>query len=205
MTTPPPPHQVWNDRYRPATYLFGTEPNDFLVEQAAGLPPGDVLCIAEGEGRNSVYLAELGHRVSAIDLAESGVTKTLDLARSRDVWVDATVGDLAEFDFGENRWDLIVSIFAHTPPAVRTRIHRMMAAALRPGGRLVLEAYTPSQVGRGTGGPPVPELTMTLDELRRDLVGLTLLHAVEMDRPVIEGIGHTGVGAVVQVVAERTG
>ncbi len=193
----------WEDRFSAEDYLYGTEPNTYLRAAVADLPIGDVLCIAEGEGRNATFLAGLGHRVTSVDLTEAGVAKTRRLAAERGLTVEALVGDLADFDLGRDRWDTIVSIFAHTPPSVRTRIHGLLSAALRPGGRLVLEAYTPNQVGRGTGGPPVPELTMTLTELRRDLVGLTIVHGAELERPVIEGVGHTGVGAVVQVIAER--
>ena len=117
--------------------------------------------------------------------------------------VAAVVGDLAVFDLGTNRWDAMVSIFAHMPPGVRRDLHSRVVAALKPGGMFLLEAYTPSQVGRGTGGPSVPELTMTLDGLREELAGLDFVHGEELDREVVEGAGHTGVGAVVQVIARR--
>jgi hypothetical protein len=131
------------------------------------------------------------------------VAKTLRLAESRGVTVDAAIGDLAEFDIGADRWDLIVSIFAHMAPEARRDLHRRVVAALKPGGMFLLEAYTPQQVGRGTGGPPTPETTMTLDALRSELAGLELVHAQELDRDVIEGPGHTGCGAVVQVIARK--
>jgi SAM-dependent methyltransferase len=199
----PTPRDMWEQRYGAAEYIYGTEPNDFLRTSVDGFTPGRALCYADGEGRNSVFLAEQGWQVSAIDLTESGVAKTHRLAAERGVTVDAQVADLADYDPGESQWDLIVSIFAHTPPPIRTRVHNAIATALAPGGHLVLEAYTPDQIGRGTGGPPVPELTMTLDELRRDITGLELVHAAELERPVVEGPGHTGVGAVVQVIARR--
>ena len=201
--TAPTPRDMWEQRYGADEYIYGTEPNDFLRASVVELAPGRALCYAEGEGRNSVFLAEQGWQVSAIDLTEAGVAKTRRLAADRSVIVDAEVADLADYDLGENQWDLVVSIFAHMPPPIRTRIHNAMASALAPGGRLVLEAYTPDQIGRGTGGPPVPELTMTLDELQRDLIGLDIVHAAELERTVVEGPGHTGVGAVVQVIARR--
>jgi SAM-dependent methyltransferase len=194
---------MWEQRYGIEAYLFGTEPNEFLRSSLASLPRGTVLCLAEGEGRNAVFLAENGYEVHSVDLTEAGVAKTLRLAESRDVRVDAVVGDLAEFDIGTDRWDLIVSIFAHMAPAARRGLHRRVVAALKPAGVLLLEAYTPQQVGRGTGGPSTPETTMTLDALRVELAGLELLHAAELDRDVIEGPGHTGAGAVVQVIARK--
>ena len=127
----------------------------------------------------------------------------LVVAAERGVELTTVVADLADYDLGSERWDLIVSIFAHTPPPVRRAIHAGVASALRPGGRFVLEAYTPDQIGRGTGGPPVPELTMTLAGLRDELTDLDLEVGRELVRPVVEGSGHTGDGAVVQVIARR--
>ena len=194
---------MWEQRYGTETYLFGTEPNEFLRSCMSLLPSGVALCLAEGEGRNAVFLAENGHEVHSVDLTEAGVSKTRALADGRGVTVDAAVGDLADFDIGAERWDLIVSIFAHMAPATRRDLHRRVVAALKPSGMFLLEAYTPEQVGRGTGGPPSAETTMTLVGLRTELVGLEFLHAEELDRDVIEGPGHTGSGAVVQVIARK--
>jgi SAM-dependent methyltransferase len=199
---PPDPRAPWESRYGSTeAYLYGTEPNDFLRASVEGLPAGDVLCLADGEGRNGVHLATLGHRVTSVDLTESGLAKAARLATERGVELTTVVADLADYDLGTDRWDLIVSIFAHTPPPVRAGVHASIAGALRPGGRLVLEAYTPDQIGRGTGGPPVPQLTMTLEGLRQELTGMRIEHGLETVRSVVEGPGHTGEGAVVQVIA----
>lgn len=208
MTTPPPdamtPAEMWEARYgADPGFIYGTEPNDFLREQVADLPLGEVLCLADGEGRNGVYLAGLGHRVTSVDLTQAGIAKAQRLATERGVELTTVVADLADYDLGEDRWDIVVSIFAHTAPDIRARIHGALASALRPGGRLILEAYTPDQIGRGTGGPRSPEFTMTLAGLRNELAGLTIDHGVETLRSVIEGGGHTGEGAVVQVVAGK--
>lgn len=194
----------WEQRYGSSPeYLYGTEPNDFLAASADALPPGDALCIADGEGRNGAFLASLGHNVTSVDLTEAGMAKAARLAEANGVELTTVVADLTDFDFGVERWDLIVSVFAHTEPVVRRRIHGIVATALRPNGRFILEAYTPDQVGRGTGGPPTPELTMTLDGLRQELTGMVIESGVETVRPVIEGTGHTGDGAVVQLIAAR--
>lgn len=195
------PKQLWESRYGTDAYLYGTEPNDFLRSAAAALTIGSALCIADGEGRNGVYLATLGHDVTSVDFTASGMAKASRLAAQAGVELVTLVADLVEFDFGIDRWDLVVSIFAHTPPPLRRRVHASIAAALRPGGTFILEAYTPDQLGRGTGGPPVAELAMTLDGLRSELTNLHLEHAQETVRNLIEGPGHTGDGAVVQVVA----
>ena len=198
-----PAREQWEQRFGAEEYLYGTEPNGFLREQVGQLPAGPVMCLAEGEGRNAVFLAEQGRTVSSIDLTEAGVAKTLRLASDRDVQVDARTGDLAEVDLGRGQWSGIVSIFAHMPPAVRRDLHRRVVDALAPGGVLLLEAYTPAQVGRGTGGPPTTELTMSLAELRTELSGLEFVVAEELVRDVVEGAGHTGPGAVVQLVARK--
>lgn len=195
------PSQKWEARYGVDEYVYGTEPNDFLVEAVRDLPTGRTLCIADGEGRNGVYLASLGHEVTSVDLTEAGMAKAARLAETKGVALTTVVSDITDYDLGEGQWDLIVSIFAHMPPPVRQGLHRRIASALAPGGRLVLEAYTPDQVGRGTGGPPNPELTMTLAGLRDELTDMTIVEGREIVRPVIEGPGHTGDGAVVQVVA----
>lgn len=200
----PDARTMWEGRYGgTAEFVYGTEPNDFLADVAAGLPPGETLCVADGEGRNGVYLAGLGHRVTSVDLTDAGMAKAKMLAAERRVELTTIVADLADFDLGTDRWDLVVSIFAHTPPPIRRRLHRALATALKPGGRLILEAYTPDQIGRGTGGPPVPELTMDLERLDDELVGLDFEHRAEFVRSVVEGPGHTGDGAVVQVIARR--
>ena len=160
-----------------------------------------VLCLADGEGRNGVYLASLGHTVTSVDVSETGIAKAAKLAADQGVALTTVIADLVDFDLGENRWDLIVSIFAHTPPAIRRRVHASIASALRPRGVFVLEAFTPDQVGRGTGGPQVAEMTMTLDGLRSELADMTIRAGEERVRTVVEGVGHTGDGAVVQVVA----
>lgn len=194
---------MWDQRYAEKGYVYGTEPNDFLVEKAGGLSPGRVLCLAEGEGRNAVWLAEQGHEVLAVDASAVGLEKAQRLAAARGVSIETVIADLAAYPIPEGRFDLVVSIFCHLPAAVRHSLHRRVAQGLKPGGRLILEAYTLQQLGRGTGGPPVAELLYDLKTLRDDLHGLTLLHAAECERELHEGYLHDGVGAVVQLVAQR--
>ncbi len=197
----PTPKEEWEARFNAGSYIYGTEPNDFLVSAVTGLPPGDVLCLADGEGRNGVFLASIGHRVTSVDLTETGMARASTLASKRGVALATVVADLVDYDLGEERWDMIVSIFAHTPPGTRSRIHALIATALRPTGRFILEAYTPDQIGRGTGGPPVPELMMSLVGLGQELAGMRIESGREIVRPVMEGPAHTGDGAVVQIVA----
>lgn len=194
---------MWDQRYNTPDYVYGTEPNDFLASAIEELPIGQALCIAEGEGRNAVFLAEHGHQVLAVDSSAIGLEKAARLAAERGVRIATEVTDLAHFDVEADSWDTVISIFAHVPPAIRKPLHKKIVGGLRSGGVLLLEAYTPAQVGLGTGGPPLPELTMTLAELRQELLGLHFIHAVEQEREVIEGSLHTGRGAVVQVLAVK--
>lgn len=203
MSSPSPASQ-WEARYATTEYVYGTSPNDFLVAEVARLPKGPVLCIADGEGRNSVWLAEQGFTVTSIDLSASAVAKAVALATTRGVSVDARVADASTFDLGRATWSAVVSVFAHMPPDVRADLHRRVVEALAPGGVMLLEAYTPDQVGRGTGGPQDPALCMTLDSLRTELHGLEETYSATLVRPVIEGPLHSGDGSVVQYIATKT-
>ena len=194
---------MWDQRYNTAEYVYGTDPNDFLANVIAEIPKGRTLCIAEGEGRNAVFLAEHGHDVVAVDSSAVGLHKASQLAAERGVQITTVVADLAEFEIEPDSWDACVSIFAHVPPAIRRPLHRRIVEGLRSGGILVLEAYRPEQIELGTGGPPVPDLTMTLNALRDELDGLIFRYASELERDVVEGRYHSGKGAVVQVIAVK--
>ncbi len=193
----------WNDRYEGADYFYGTAPNDFLVAVAAEIPAGSVLCLAEGEGRNATFLAGRGHAVTAVDQSDAGLAKARALAHSRGVPLTAVAADLADFVIPPETWSGIVAIFMHLPPALRRTVLARAAAGLRPGGVFVMEAYRPAQLAYGTGGPREVTLLPTLTELRADLGDLEFLIAREIERDVREGGGHTGMSAVVQVLARR--
>ncbi len=193
----------WNTRYDQPDYVFGTEPNDFLVEMATRIPAGPVLCLAEGEGRNAVFLASRGHAVTAVDQSEVGLAKAQQLATARGVAIQTEVADLAEYVIEPAIWAAVVSIFLHIPEKLRRQTYRQAVAGLRPGGVFILEAYTPAQMGLGTGGPKDPALTPTLAQLREDLAGLDIEVGIERQREVLEGIGHTGMAEVVQVLARK--
>ena len=202
--TPVPPPPDWDARYAEPGWAFGTEPNDFLREFAHVLPAaGRVLCLAEGEGRNAVHLATLGHDVTAVDLSSVGLAKAARLAAERDVDLRTEVADLASYRIEPGSWDAIVSIFAHVPRVVREPLHRAVVAGLAPGGVLLLEAYTPRQLERGTGGPTDPTKFMTLAGLQQELAGLDWKMAREIEREVIEGRYHGGRSEVVQLIGRK--
>jgi SAM-dependent methyltransferase len=194
---------MWNERYAEDGFAYGTEPNTFLVQYARTVAPGRALDVAGGEGRNGLYLAGLGHRVTIVDGSSVGLAKARALAEERALAIETIEADLAAFEPSENAYDLIVSIWAHVPPIVRRALHARLVHALAPGGVFVLESYTPAQVARSTGGPRDPALCMTLDALRDELAGLTITYGVELDRDVQEGKYHQGMSSVVQVVAQK--
>ena len=195
--------EFWNQRYGTPQYIYGETPNSFVAEIASQIPAGPVLCLAEGEGRNAVHLATLGHPVTAVDQSAAGLAKARRLAAARGVDIETVIADLENFTIEPGTWSGIVATFAHLPPAIRRPIHAQSVRGLRPGGVFVLEAYTPAQLAFNTGGPKSPELLMTLAGLRGELVGLEFLVGREIVREVIEGQGHTGRGAVVQILGRR--
>lgn len=196
----------WDERYASADYVYGTEPNDFLREQAHHITPGGrVLCIADGEGRNGVYLAGLGYDVTSVDASRAGLEKAAALAASRSVSITTIHADLADFDFGVEQWDAVVSIFCHLPPELRARVHAAIPASLRHNGIVILEAYTVDQLSHRTGGPPVPELMMSEDQLRHDFASLHVISCGECARMIHEGALHNGMSATVQLIAQRKG
>lgn len=193
----------WDARYDKEDFHYGTEPNDFVRERAASLPPGAVLCLGSGEGRNAVHLAGLGLRVTGVDGSRVGLEKGARLAVGAGVAASWELADLADYDLGEAKWDGIVSIFCHVQPEIRADLHRRIVRALKPGGVLLMEGYRPEQIGRGTGGPSRVEMMVTADLLRRELEGLDFELLEEKERAVHEGPGHDGIASVVQVVARR--
>lgn len=196
--------EFWNNRYACDDFVYGTEPNDFVAAVAARIPPGPVLCLAEGEGRNAVFLAACGHAVTAVDQSKVALGKAQKLAAARGVKIETVVADLATYQIAPGAWAGIVSVWAHLPPPLRQSVHAEAAAGLGPGGVFVLEAYTPAQLAYDTGGPRSVEMLMTTAQLREELAGLEFEIIRELERDVIEGGGHTGRGAVVQVLARRS-
>lgn len=192
---------MWDERYRAGHYIFGTRPNDFLKEHFHTLPKGKILCPAEGEGRNSVFLAKHGYSVTAVDSSAVGLKKAEKLAKKNGVDIQFVHQDLATYDLGKNRWDAVVSIFCHLPEKLRKDFHKRVVAGLKKNGVLLLEAYTPDQLTHKTGGPPLKEMMMSKDLLIEELSGLRFTRLIELEREVIEGTLHFGMGAVVQAVA----
>ena len=191
----------WDERYSASDYFYGKEPNDFLREQIKRLPAGGkVLCLAEGEGRNAVYLAREGFQVTAVDGSRVGLQKLEALAKDSGVSVKTVCADLADFTIEPQAWDAIIAIWCHLPSTLRRKVHAASVQALRKGGAFLLEAYRPEQLKYGTGGPKDPDFLMNLEILRPELTGLRLEVEIEKDREIHEGKGHQGPSSVVQVM-----
>ena len=193
----------WHERFSVEEYVYGKEPNGFLVEAAQDLPKGKVLCIAEGEGRNSVYLASLGFDVTAWDFAQAGLDKTKRLANEKKVAVKTELRDLSEVTWEAERWDAIVHIFGHFPGNVMDRTLSGIKEALKPDGFYISELYTKEQLQYGTGGPRNEEMLCDPIKLLKqfDDYFVKHFHIGEVNR--VEGQLHTGTAHVVQSMFQK--
>lgn len=197
----------WDARYAAPDYIFGEAPNAFLASQARHFKPGMAALVpGDGEGRNGVWLAGLGLDVTTVDASRVGVEKSRRLAAARGLAIDAIHADLEQWAWPEARYDLVVSIFLHFHPEPRRRLHALMLRALRPGGLIVLEAYTPRQLEHrkaGIQGGPPPEMLFTADLLRVDFGTMDVIELGEVDTTLAEGKRHVGPASVVRLVARR--
>jgi cyclopropane fatty-acyl-phospholipid synthase-like methyltransferase len=196
---------MWDERYSGEEYFFGTEPNAFLVSQRHLLKPGmSCLAVADGEGRNGVWLAQQGLDVLSVDASPVASGKAGRLAGQRGVTLRREVVDLAQWNWGENRFDVVAAIFIQfAPPGLREQMFARIKRTLKPGGLLLLQGYTPRQLEYGTGGPPVAENMYTEPMLRTAFAEMEWLHFSEHDDVVHEGTGHHGMSALIDLVARK--
>jgi len=192
----------WNNRYASDDYLYGTKPNLFLAEHYR-LLQGPVLSLSEGEGRNAVFLASHGLQVVGVDISAVALEKAKKLAKSRGVSIKTVLADLATFIPEENHYGSVISISAHLPSKVRNRLYPLVERSLRPGGIIILEAYSENQLSRNTGGPKDVDMLMTVDKIRREFPNCEPVVLREIEREVSEGEGHTGMASVVQFIARK--
>lgn len=200
--------EVWDDRFARADgYLFGREPNRFLAAQAHRLSPGQrVLCLADGEGRNGVFLASRGLRVLSVDLSPVALAKARALAAERGVRIELAEVNLATWEWPVARFDAVVGIFFQfAGPALRTAIFAGMTRALKPGGLLLVQGYRPEQLVYGTGGPPDAENMYTEGMLSAAFADMEILHLRAHDDEIHEGQGHHGMSALIDLVARKPG
>jgi SAM-dependent methyltransferase len=198
-----PPPMSWDARYDRPDYLFGTEPAAFVRRTAPLLPPASrILAVADGEGRNSVHLATLGHHVTAMDASPVALTKARRLAEARGAAVDLHEADILAWDWAASPADVLLAVFIQfLAPRDRARVFAGFRAALRPGGLLLLHGYAPRQVDYGTGGPPSRENMYTLPLLEDAFAGFDIIDARDYDAEIAEGSGHAGRSALIDFVA----
>jgi SAM-dependent methyltransferase len=196
---------MWDQRFSGDDYLFGREPNDYLRSKAPLLPSGgSVLCTADGEGRNSVWLAQQGFKVQAFDISEVGVAKARLLASESGVSVDYTVADCEQYDWAEQSHDGVVAVFIQfADPPMRERLFANMVRALKPGGVLILQGYTPRQLEYKTGGPGQLSHLYTADLMREAFKDLRIVELVEYEAELNEGARHAGRSALLGLVATK--
>jgi cyclopropane fatty-acyl-phospholipid synthase-like methyltransferase len=196
---------IWDERYAQDGYLFGTEPNEFLVSQRHWLKPGmSCLAVADGEGRNGVWLAQQGSHVLSVEASAVALEKAKKLARQRGVAIDFEQADLAHWQWGENRFDVVAAIFIQfAPPAMREQMFAGIKRCLKPGGLLVLQGYTPRQLEYKTGGPSAAENMYTEALLRNAFGDMEILHLREHDDHIGEGTAHSGMSALIDLVARK--
>ena len=196
---------MWDQRFSGDDYLFGREPNDYLRSKAPLLPAGgSVLCVADGEGRNSVWLAQQGFNVQAFDISEVGVAKARLLASEAGVSVDYTVADCEQYDWAAQSHDGVVAIFIQfADPELRARLFAKMVRALKPGGVLILQGYTPRQLDYKTGGPGQLSHLYTADLMREAFKDLQIVELVEYEAELNEGARHAGRSALLGLVATK--
>ena len=198
---------VWDERYAGEEYLFGTEPNAFLVSQLHRLKPGmSCLAVADGEGRNGIWLAQHGLHVLSVEASAVALGKAKKLAQQRGIAIEFEQADLAHWNWGENRFDVVVAIFIQfAPPALREQMFAGIRRTLKSGGFLLLQGYTPRQLEYRTGGPSAAENLYTEALLREAFIDMEILHLREHDAHISEGTAHSGMSALIDLVARKPG
>jgi len=196
--------QRWNTRFASEDYVFGTAPNAFLASQRRLLKSGRALAIADGEGRNGVWLARQGLDVLSVDFSSVALAKALKLAAEAGVTLQTECTDLAAWNWGPPRFDVVAAIFIQfASPPLRDLIFQRMKDVLKPGGLLLLEGYRPEQLGYKTGGPSRLENLYTAPMLREAFGDMTIIHLAEYDEDISEGTGHKGMSALIDLVAQK--
>lgn len=204
MTKPFAVPEFWDTRYRDKEYVYGVSPNDFLRDHATLFKAGNnVLSLAEGEGRNAVFLAQQGCKVCGVDFSSEGRNKALQLAQKQGVEIDYDTADLTQYDMGEAKWDGIVSIFCHLVDRARPTLYRSIKRGLKPGGLFLLESFNKKQLEFDTGGPREVTHLPSLEELKSAFNDFEIVLAQDIEREIREGPCHNGLGSVTQFIARR--
>jgi len=198
----------WNDRYSTDEFAYGEQPNNYLKEQLTNLETGTILFPAEGEGRNAVFAAKLGWKVSAFDISIEGKNKALQLAENNNVSIDYQVGELQELDYKAEQFDAIALIYAHFPSEIKSAYHKTLSNYLRRGGLLIFEAFSRKHLdylakNEKVGGPKEIDMLFSIEEIRADFENYEILVLEEKEIELNEGLFHNGQGSVIRFVGRR--
>lgn len=203
MRTAQEAKQFWDDRYSSGNYIYGTQPNRFFKNQLDELTAGRLLLPAEGEGRNAIYAAREGWRVDAFDISEKGRKKALELAKRNHVTINYSISKYKDFEIDAESYDVIALVYAHLHKSNRRDIHHKLIEGLKPGGHLILEAFSKEQINNESGGPKDLEMLYELDELRKDFEELQIKYADATEIELKEGMHHEGTANVIQILAVK--
>ena len=200
--------EFWDNRYAESEFAYGTEANDFLKEKLLTLPVGKILFPADGEGRNAVYAATLGWKVTSFDISEEGRNKALLLATNKQVEIDYHVGSLENLNFKKEQFDAIAFIFAHFPSAIKSNYHQTIAGFLKPGGVVIFEAFSKkhieyNSVNEKVGGPKDIDTLFSIDEIKKDFLNFDIIELSEQVVELNEGKYHVGKGSVIRFVGKK--
>lgn len=193
----------WDERYARQEYIYGIEPNNFLKEKLRSIKPGRILFPAEGEGRNAVYAAKLGWEADAFDQSTEGQKKAVQLANQRGVLINYSIQSLNDWNPEANQYDCIALIFVHLPEALRKSVHQSAIKALKPGGILILEAFSIDQLNRTSGGPKVSELLFTDGQIKNDFNTCAEVEILETQVFLDEGPLHQGIADVIRLTCRK--
>src|SRR4051812_22050964 len=195
----------WNTRFAAPDYIFGTAPNEYLASKVSLLQRGQrALCVADGEGRNSVWLAEQGLKVTAFDISPVGIEKARRLAGERNVSVAYELSDIYGWRWPGAQFDVVAAIFVQfADPAMRTFMFEHIVASMKPRGLLIVQGYTPKQLEYKTGGPKQVENMYTAPLLRSAFGGLEILEVREHEKIMAEGTQHSGPSALIDFLARK--
>lgn len=195
--------QFWNERYAASNFAYGKDSNQFLKENLHFLPKGKVLFVAEGEGRNAVFVAKNGYEVSAFDYSESGQQKALMLAQEHGISINYIVSDVLELPYENESFDALVLIFAHFPAEIRKQANLKLLELLKPEGKILFEAFSKEQLNYTSGGPKDVDMLFSEEEVRNEFPGISFDRLSTEKIVLDEGLFHQGEGVVVRFVGTK--
>jgi len=198
----------WNDRYSSEEFAYGTAPNKYLKEQLEKLKTGSILFPAEGEGRNAVFAAQLGWKVSAFDISAEGKNKALKLAEANNVVIDYQVGELETLNYQAEQFDVIALIYAHFPAAIKSSIQQTLETYLHKNGVIIFEAFSKKHleylaINDKVGGPKDIESLFSIEEIQSDFPDYEIIQLEEKEIELNEGLFHNGKGSVIRFVGKK--